>query len=110
MPHLTNEKHERFAAVVAVTSERGDDVAKAYAGAGYKIKSQPVARSCGARLLQNATIRARIAELRERTPGLAEEKIVEILKKTQFDRARVLDRLDDLSRKAEARGQFSAAI
>ncbi|HEV1288450.1 MAG TPA: hypothetical protein VNU44_24200 [Bryobacteraceae bacterium] len=32
------------------------------------------------------------------------------MKKTQFDRARVLDRLDDLSRKAEERGQFSAAI
>jgi hypothetical protein len=110
MPRLINEKHERFAAVVAITSERGNDLAKAYAGAGYKIKSQLVARSCGARLLQNATIRSRIAELRGKVPGAAEEKIVEILKKTQFDRARVLDRLDELSRKAEARGQLSAAI
>jgi len=110
MSRLTNEEHERFAAVVAVTSERGDDVAKAYTGAGYKIKSQLVARSCGARLLQNAMIRARIAELRSKVPGAAEEKIVEILQQAEFDRKRVLSSLDRLSQAAEARGQFSAAI
>jgi hypothetical protein len=43
-------------------------------------------------------------------PGAAEEKIVEILQNAEFDRRRVLSRLDKLSQAAEARGQFSAAI
>jgi hypothetical protein len=36
MPTLTNQKHETFVALVAISSESGEDVTKAYTTAGYK--------------------------------------------------------------------------
>ena len=39
MPALTNQKHEQFVALIAISSESGEDVTKAYPTAGYKSKS-----------------------------------------------------------------------
>jgi len=59
MPALKNPRHERFAQAMARTA----DTAAAYRSAGYQSKGS-AAQAAASRLLQDATVAARIAELR----------------------------------------------
>ena len=62
MPVLTNPKHELFAQEVA----KGVSIGEAYESAGYSAKNIETARACGSRLLTDANIQARVAELQLR--------------------------------------------
>lgn len=79
MAVLKNSKHEHFAQLVA----GGQSPTKAYALAGY---SEIGAHASAARLLRNATIRARVTELQKAVSERTAEKI-------SVDRAWVLARL-----------------
>ena len=59
MPKLKNNRHEKFASLIGV----GKSCAEAYLSAGYKVKHAGSARACGSKLLRNAAIEARVAEL-----------------------------------------------
>jgi len=96
MPVLANARHEQFAQKVA----SGLKLLEAYTLAGY---SEAGAQSSASRLARNAKVAARIAELEAASAQASTAAVL-------FDRARVLARLDELSRKAEAEGNFSAAI
>jgi hypothetical protein len=56
MPVLSNSKHEQFALAIA----KGESLAEAYISAGY---SERGAKQSAARLLRNANIRARVAQI-----------------------------------------------
>jgi phage terminase small subunit len=101
MPALTNHKHEQFVALVAISSESGEDVAKAYTGAGYKPKSFHVARSAGFRLLKLVEIRQRFVELRAipAAGARAEEKFVEVMSDIAVERKWVLTSLKAVAKR-----------
>jgi hypothetical protein len=56
MPVLSNRKHEQFTLAIA----KGETAAKAYTSAGY---SERGAKQSAARLLRNANIRSRVAQI-----------------------------------------------
>jgi phage terminase small subunit len=95
MPALTNQKHEQFVALVAISSESGKDVARAYTTAGYKAKSYHVARSAGFRLLKIVEVRRRLVELTNipAAGARAEEKFVEVMSDIAAERKWVLTSL-----------------
>ncbi|HEV1288451.1 MAG TPA: hypothetical protein VNU44_24205 [Bryobacteraceae bacterium] len=101
MPTLTNQKHEQFVALVAISSESGEDVAKAYTTAGYKANSFHVARSAGFRLLKSVEIRQRLVELRNipAAGARAEEKFVEVMNDIAAERKWVLCSLKSVAKR-----------
>lgn len=59
---LRNAKHEAFVQRIALLEDAGPAYAKV-----YRVKKPEVAASCGNRLLQNAEVAARLAELQTAT-------------------------------------------
>lgn len=96
MPVLANARQEQFAQKVA----SGLNLVEAYTSAGY---SKAGARQSASRLLTNANISSRIAELQAVSENATSKAVA-------FDKARVLRRLDELSTKAEEDGNWAAAI
>jgi phage terminase small subunit len=87
MPILRNPKHEAFAHLVA----KGASATDAYTSVGYKGKG---AHASAHRLLQNAEISTRVAEL--------QNNIVQaVTEKTAVSKAWVLEQLVDVIRKAK---------
>lgn len=70
MPILDNAQHELFAQEIAKGTAQRD----AYKAAGYNTKSDAGADASASRLLSNAKIKARVAELQERIGAVAVEK------------------------------------
>jgi Terminase small subunit len=74
MPGLKNNRHETFASRIAA----GKSCAEAYISAGYKVKHSGSARACGSKLLRNATVAARMAELQPVIDARLEESAKEM--------------------------------
>lgn len=87
MPSLANPRHERFAQELA----KGKSATEAYAEAGYE-----ESRSSASRLLTNANVQARVAELQERAAA-----------KTELTVATITERLIRIADQAEALGEAS---
>lgn len=83
MPLLKNQRHEHFATLVA----GGTDPTRAYVAAGY---SENGARPSATRLLQDARVASRVAELRKSIQEPARERAIE---KAAVDKAWVLHKL-----------------
>ena len=97
VPALKNPRHERFAQAMA----RAGDAAAAYRSAGYE--SEDDAAEAGAsRLLRNAAVVARIAEL-QTTPAIA-------LTITQVTTAKAITEFEEARLLALEKGQASAAV
>ncbi len=94
MPALDNIKHELFAQGLA----KGYSQVKAYAEAGYKPND-----GASARLAGNVRIKARIAELVEKTT----EKVIE---NVSWDAKDLFARMNSLIERAAAAGDYKAAI
>ena len=94
MSTLSNARHERFAQNIA----KGMSTGPAYTAAGYKATGNS-AEVNGARLLRNAQVRARIAELQNKAAERTIKTIEDIV--TQLDEDREL---------ARANGQAGAAV
>ena len=94
MTVLQNARHERF----AQNKAKGKSTGPAYTAAGYKATGNS-AEVNGARLLRNAQVRARIAELQNK----AAERTI----KTVAD---IVAQLDEDRDAARERGQISAAV
>jgi phage terminase small subunit len=92
MPILTNQRHERFAQGIA----GGKSPTRAWVEAGYSKKG---ACQSAKRALNYPDLQARVRELQETIAHVA-----------VVSRAKVLERLMQLSQKAEDRRQFMAAI
>lgn len=75
MPKLKNAKHEKFAQEYV----RDPNMTRAYKAAGYSAKSDDVACACASRLLNNARVAARVAELQEEARSAAVADAQEIL-------------------------------
>lgn len=84
MPALPNARHERFAQEIV----KGASGREAYKTAGYKPKNDNVADANASRLLSDAKVRARIAELQERAAVRAELTVLDIL--DELNQARLL--------------------
>lgn len=97
MPMLHNPKHELFAQYVATSPKTGWSQGRCYTEAGFKTEDRS-ADACAARLLTNANVQARIAELVEPT--------VKKTRATVDTLAEQLDRVFDGALTAE---QFGAA-
>jgi hypothetical protein len=93
---LSNTRHEKFSQLVASGTRPTD----AYIALGYSLRGAPLSAN---NLLKRADVRGRIDEILQ---AAAVSTVAEIA----FDQQRVLNRLDILSRKAEALGQISAAV
>ncbi len=91
---LSNTRHERF----AQNKAKGMSTGPAYTAAGYKATGNS-AEVNGARLLRNAQVRARIAELQNKAAERAIKTIGDIVAQLDEDRAR-----------AHANGQAGAAV
>src|SRR5215831_1707389 len=97
MPALKNPRHERFAQAMARTA----DTAAAYRSAGYQSKGS-AAQAAASRLLQDATVAARIAELRTMPAiTLTLPEVPTTVAIVEFEKARKL---------ALKKGQASAAV
>lgn len=92
MAILKNQRHELFAQGIA----SGKSATQAAIDAHFSAKT---AYSAGGRLLKKVDIKTRISELQHKVET-----------RSIIDRARVLKRLDTLSRKAEKAKQLTAAI
>lgn len=90
MAALENPKHERFAQELA----KGKSATEAYAEAGYS-----ESRSSASRLLTNANIVARVAEITERAALRVEVSLASLIQEAEEVRAAALKD-----------GQYSAAI
>jgi hypothetical protein len=66
MPTLRNVMHERFAQNIATSTKTKWSNGRCYSEAGFKTDNRS-ADACAARLLTNANVQARIAELVEPT-------------------------------------------
>jgi hypothetical protein len=97
MPMLPNPKHEQFAQHVATSARTKWSNGRCYTEAGFKTEDRS-ADACAARLLTNANVQARIAELIEPT--------VKKTRTTVDTLAEQLDRVFDGALTAE---QFGAA-
>lgn len=89
---LKNAKHEHFAHLIA----KGESPAKAYVIAGY---SEQGALQSGNRLLRNADVSARIAQIRETIERPAIDRAIE---KTGIDKAWVMAELVEVVKMAKA--------
>jgi len=70
MPVLENTRHEKFAHEIA----KGTSSREAYKLAGYEPKNDATADACASRLLSNAGITRRVAEIKEGISVVAIEK------------------------------------
>ncbi len=96
MPELSRAQHEQFALLVA----SGVTPTEAYNRLRYSKAGAPQ----GAHdLHKRADVRARVNEIQSPAAQSPAEEVA-------FDRKRVLNRLDVLSRKAEERGEISVAV
>ncbi len=96
MPELRSARHERFALLVA----SGETPTAAYRSLGYRKTGAPRAAR---NLLKRADVRARVNEIQSPAAQSPAEEVA-------FDRKRVLNRLDVLSKKAEELGEISVAV
>jgi phage terminase small subunit len=96
MPLLTNPKHEHFAQLVA----KGESAQKAYVLVGY---SEAGASASATRLLKDARVLARVAELRANLT----ERMVE---KTAYDLTKAMQETDEALRLALAKENPGAAV
>jgi hypothetical protein len=64
MPALKNPRHEQFAQMIVLGTKNGWTQGAAYSRSGYKAEGQ-AAETNASRLLKNAQIQARLAELAE---------------------------------------------
>jgi phage terminase small subunit len=78
---LTNAKHEKFAQALA----KGKTQVDAYAAAKYAATGK-VAEANASRLLRNAKVAARVAELLERAANRAECTVADIARQLDEDR------------------------
>jgi hypothetical protein len=95
MPSLRNSRHEKFCQLVA----SGIKPAEAYISLGYS--------EAGATQAANKVMKRR--DVQERIDEILSHAAQSTAPTVSFDQARVLNRLDALSRKAEELGQISAA-
>ena len=95
MPALSNAKHEVFAQEVF----KGGSARSAYVKAGYAVKSDRVADANASRLLTDAKVAARIAELQ----GMAVDRALLTLEEHMQELASLRDM-------AKANNQTSAAV
>jgi hypothetical protein len=96
MPELRNARHEQFALLVA----SGLKPTEAYIFLDYR---KAGARGVARNLHKRADVRARVNEIQSLAARSSAEEVA-------FDRKRVLNRLDVLSRKAEEHGEISVAV
>ena len=95
MAVLRNPRHEKFSQLVA----SGIRPADVYVSLGYSKAGAPQSAN---KLLKRGDVQERVHEIQSLTAQSTAEEV-------EFDQKRVLNRLDVLSRKAEALGQISAA-
>jgi hypothetical protein len=105
MPTLRNPRHERFAQLVAA----GGSGSASYLAAGFKACTHG-AESAASRLLRNGEVAKRLAELRAKAEAKFEQEQGKVVADVRFDRQRVLERLNELSRGAQAAKQWTAAV
>jgi len=89
MPALPNAKHERFAQEIA----KGASSRDAYKVAGYQTKSDAGTDASASRLLSDAKVQARIAEIQERAAVRAEVTLATITE----DLARIAKKAEGLN-------------
>jgi len=107
MPVLKNARHERFAQAVA----RAEGAAAAYRSAGYEAEGGG-AKTGVARLLRNAAVAARIAELQATpatTVATAEITIAEVTT-VEVTAARAIREFEEARLLALKKGQAAAAV
>lgn len=83
MNPLKNAKHEAFAVAVA----KGTSGREAYRNAGFKPKNDATADACASRLLADAKVAARVAELQKAAAekaGVTIERVVAEIEKVAF--------------------------
>ena len=97
MPALKNPRHERFAQAMV----HAVDPAAAYRNAGYDSK-RVAAKTGASRLLRNAAVTARIAELR--TTPVAPITVAEVTTE------KIINEFEKARRLALKKGQASAAV
>jgi hypothetical protein len=102
MPALKNPRHERFAQAVA----RAVDAAAAYQSAGYDAEGG-AAEAGASRLLRNAAVAARIAEL-QATPATA-VAATEVMP-TEVTTAQAVREFEEARLLALQKGQAAAAV
>lgn len=95
MPQLRIARHEVFAQHIAA----GETNLEAYLSAGYTFISQQTTSACASRLLKNANVAARVAELRAGI-ALRHEITVDSL----------VQKLEDIAAQASSLGQTAAAV
>ena len=97
MPALRNLKHEMFAQHISTSPKTGWSQGRCYTEAGFKTEDRS-ADACAARLLTNANIQARIAELVEPT-----------VRKTRATVDTLASQFDEVFAGAMTQAQFGAA-
>jgi hypothetical protein len=97
MPALRNVKHEMFAQHISTSPKTGWSQGRCYTEAGFKTEDRS-ADACAARLLTNANIQARIAELVEPT-----------VRKTRATVDTLASQFDEVFAGAMMQAQFGAA-
>lgn len=107
MGELKNVRHERFCWEYARTAQG----AESYRRAGYRPKSNDSAANCASRLLADASIKARLAEIREelRKEAIADvaeiqEFLTSVIRGDDLDEKLTTDELGNISR-TEVRNQ-----
>jgi hypothetical protein len=107
MPTLRNPRHERFAQLIAA----GGSGSASYLAAGFRACRTPHgAESAASRLLRNGEVAKRLAELRAKAEAKFEQEHGKVVADVRFDRQRVLERLNELSRQAQLSKQWTAAV
>jgi phage terminase small subunit len=103
VPILKNSKHEMFAHGVA----KGVAIAQAYIDAGFSEKG---ANPSGARLLRNATIAARVDEIKANIEKSVEAKVgvskAWVIEKLQQNLARAMQEVEICDNKGKGTGEF----
>ena len=83
MPALANPRHERFARYWLKTQ----NATEAYRRAGYDCQSYDAQRACASRLLTNANVKRRIAEIRRQMTQRTRITLETLLRDLAEDRA-----------------------
>jgi hypothetical protein len=95
---LVNKRYELFAVRVAA----GDEIADAYAAAGFHTKSRDVARAAAGRLMMRDDVKARVEELRTKIVDAATDHAV-------LSKAWVITQARELFIAARTSGNLAAA-
>ena len=112
---LDNPRWERFCQLYAVSG----NASAAYRGAGYAPKTESSCTSCSSKLLTNADIQARIAELTEEARAIAERnaiadiseirRVMTQIVRGEIDDAKSADRIRAADLIARLDGAYGAA-